>query len=84
MIKNYVFSLPPDPNDIIHTFNLKKIKNTDRTSIYENSLSRFSIDKNVVRVLLFDANNAEFIEIIRNYFYRKYNTKEQENYSSAL
>lgn len=69
MIEHYVFSLPPDFNDFIHTFNLKKIKNTDRSSIYENSFSRFSIGKNTVRVLLFDANDTELLEKIRNYFY---------------
>lgn len=69
MIDSFVFHLPADNNDMIHKFKLKNILNNSRTSIYQNDFARFSIDKNVIRVLLFDKNNKTLLEEIRNYFY---------------
>lgn len=69
MIKNCVFQLPSDSKDIITTFGLNEILTTTRTTIYENDKMRFCIDKNVVRVLIFDNTNAESLELLRCYFY---------------
>ena len=69
MTNNYVFRLPNYSNDMIKTFNLNKVLSNSRTSIYQNCNARFSIDNNVVRVLLFDDNNLHLLEKIRTYFY---------------
>lgn len=69
MIDSFVFRLPADNNDMIHKFKPKNILNNSRTSIYQNNFARFSIDKKVIRVLLFDENNKTLLEEIRNYFY---------------
>lgn len=68
MIKDYFFRLPTDSEDVIHTFNLKKVLENPRTAIYQNENMRFSFDKTVVRVLLYD-DNAELLEQIYSYFY---------------
>ncbi len=69
MSKRYVFHLPSDPNDMVHKFHLNKVLKNARTSIYQNEYARFSIDKQVVRVLLFDDQNIDILEKVRNYFY---------------
>lgn len=69
MIKNCVFHLPSDPDDMVYKFNLKKIIKNPRTSIYQNEYARFSIDKKVVRVLIYDDKNVDLLEKIRRYFY---------------
>lgn len=69
MSKKCVFHLPSNPADMIHTFNLSKVIKNTRTSVYQNKDVRFSIDQKVVRVLLYDDQNAELLEKIRCYFY---------------
>lgn len=69
MSKNCVFRLPSDPEDMIHKFNLNEVLRNTRTSIYQNEYARFSIDKQVVRVLLYDDQNVDTLERIRCYFY---------------
>ena len=66
---NFIFIRPPIIYDMIEIFNLHPILKNDRTSIYENESARFSVDKEVVRVLLFDENNQSLLEQIRSYFY---------------
>lgn len=70
MIKNCVFHPTKDSKDkIVKMFDLKEVLMNSRTSIYQNNKMRFSFDKNVTRVLIFDDGNVELIEKIRNYFY---------------
>lgn len=69
MSKKCVFHLPSNPTDMVHKFNLNKVLKNSRTSIYQNEYARFSIDKKVVRVLLYDDRNIDFLEKIRIYFY---------------
>lgn len=70
MIKSYVFHLPKNSKEkIINAFNLKKIASSDTTDIFQNDDMRFSVEKKVIRVLLFDKNNVILLEKLRNYFY---------------
>lgn len=69
MSKKCVFHLPSNPADMVHTFNLNSVIKNARTSIYQNEYARFSIDKKVVRVLLYDDQNIDQLEKIRSYFY---------------
>lgn len=69
MNKNCVFHLPSDSNDMVHKFNLNEVLKNKRTSIYQNEYVRVSIDKQVVRVLLFDEKNIDLLEKMRKYFY---------------
>lgn len=69
MTNCYVFNLPNDSTDMIHTFNLKPILSNERTSIYQNEFARFSIDKKVVRVLVYSKEDYSLLQKIRNYFY---------------
>ena len=72
---SFVFEMPDNIYDMISRFNLHQILKNDRTSIYENDSARFSVDKKVVRVLLFDENNKNLLEQIRSYFYgQEYDT----------
>ena len=54
---------------MVHKFNLNEVLKNTRTSIYQNEYARFSIDRQVVRVLLYDDQNIDLLEKIRNYFY---------------
>ncbi len=69
MTNSYVFKVPNDSIDMIHTFNLKPILSNARTSIYQNESARFSIDKKVVRILLYSDKDYPLLQKIRNYFY---------------
>lgn len=69
MTKSLVFNLPSDSVDMVHIFKLEKLLSNARTSIYQNDDMRLSIDTKVVRVLLFNENNANLLEQIRKYFY---------------
>ena len=69
MTNSYVFLLPNDSEDMIHTFNLKMVLSNSRTSIYQNEFARFSIDNKVVRVLIYNKDNNIQLEKIREYFY---------------
>lgn len=70
MNRTYVFNKPPGlNNEVINTFDLKKVLSNDRTTILQNEEMRFSIDSKVIRVLLFDQNNTALLEKLRNYFY---------------
>ena len=72
MINSYVFK--KEANLIkhsIHKFDLKKILENDRTTIYQNAEMRFSIDQSVIRVLIFDETNQLLLETLRNDFYGK-------------
>lgn len=69
MYKNYVFHLPANSNEMIKKFKLKKVLSNSRTSIYQNPIARFSIDQKVVRVLLYNEDNIDYIEKVRSYFY---------------
>lgn len=72
MIKNCVFRKPTVSNDnfnIIHKFGLNKLLENKRTSIYSNEEMRVSIDKNVIRILIFDDKNTELLENLRGCFY---------------
>lgn len=72
MIKTCVFHKPTASNsifDIINKFGLNKLLENKRTSIYFNDQMRVSIDKKVIRVLIYDDKNTNLIEKIRGYFY---------------
>lgn len=72
MNKTCVFQKPTASNDnlnIIHKFSLDKILENKRTTIYCNEEMRVSIDKNVIRILIFDSDNTNLIEKLRGYFY---------------
>lgn len=69
MGENYIFRLLLDFNAIIKRFNLKKMISNDRTSIYQNNEMRFSFDRNVLRILVFDNNETKKNELY-NYFYQ--------------
>ncbi len=56
---------------IIKEFGLNLVLKNKRTSIYENEDVRFSFDKKVVRVLLYNNKNVELKQRIQNYFYEK-------------
>ena len=62
----FVFS--QKPSQLIHTFNLSNILINERTAIYENTNMRLSIDKKVIRVLLFREDKI-LLEELRNFFY---------------
>lgn len=78
MNKSYVFRPlnNTDNSQLIHKFGLNYVLSNGRTSIYENSNMRLSIDKKVIRVLLFDDNKI-LLENLRNYFYGEEYTKIQ-------
>lgn len=69
MTNNYVFHIPNDSSDMIHTFNLQPILSNERTSIYQNEFARFSIDRKVVRILLYNNSDCLLLQKIQNYFY---------------
>ena len=70
MTKRFVFRLPEGSKDnIIHGFNLKERLSNERTSIYENKDMRFSIDKKIVRVIIFNGDDYELQNKIQKYFY---------------
>ena len=54
----------------IDEFGLNFVFQNDRTAIYENDDVRFSFDKKVIRVLLYDGRNKE-LNRIQDYFYEK-------------
>ena len=68
MDKSFVFYSPLDSDKVIKKFNLKKITSNERTSIYQNDKMRFSFDKKVLRVLVFN-DNKETTNTLYNYFY---------------
>lgn len=68
MIRSCVFRLPADSKEVINTFHLEKILANERTSIYQNDEMRFSFDKKVLRVLIFDGEK-EKTEKLYKYFY---------------
>lgn len=55
----------------IDEFGLNFVFQNDRTAIYENDDVRFSFDKKVIRVLLYDGRNKELKRRIQDYFYEK-------------
>ena len=70
MYKHLVFVKPNEiEKSIINTFDVSSILKNNRTNILENNKMRMSIDKKVVRVMLFDENNIELLETIKNFFY---------------
>lgn len=72
MSKACVFRKNTDSNvnfNIVNKYRLKKLLENKRTSIYSNEEMRVSIDKSVVRVLIFDENNIKLLENLRGYFY---------------
>lgn len=56
---------------VIDEFNLDFKSESKRTSIYQNEDVRFSFDKKIIRVLLYNRNNTELKRKIENYFYKK-------------
>lgn len=71
MIKTYVFHKPTASSgvfDIINKLNLNKLLENKRTSIYCNDQMRMSVDKKVIRVLVYDDKNTNLIEKIRGCF----------------
>lgn len=68
MDKSFVFCSSLDSDKIIENFNLTKITSNDRTSIYQNDKMRFSFDKKVLRILVFN-DNKDTTNILYNYFY---------------
>ena len=69
MTKSLVFNLPSDSTSMINKFQLEKVLSNARTSIYQNDYMRFSVDNSVVRVLLYNENDINLLEQIREYFY---------------
>lgn len=68
MNKSFVFYSPLDSDKIIKKFNLTKIISNERTSIYQNDKMRFSFDKKVLRILVFN-DNKDITNTLYNYFY---------------
>lgn len=73
MNKSYVFRVLTErkTNQLIYIFNLNKILSNHRTTIYENKKMRLSVDKEVIRIILFDDNDKTLLENLRNFFYGK-------------
>lgn len=68
MDKSFVFYSPLDSDKIIKKFNLTKITSNERTSIYQNDKMRFSFDKKVLRILVFN-DSKDITNTLYNYFY---------------
>ena len=68
MDKSFVFYSPLDSDKIIKKFNLTKTTSNERTSIYQNDKMRFSFDKKVLRILVFN-DNKDITNTLYNYFY---------------
>ena len=66
MTKSFIFQLPLDSNQVLDKFKLKKIVSNERTTVYQNEKMRFSFDKCVLRILLFD---RDIIKNLYDYFY---------------
>ena len=58
-----------DIEKLITDFNLHHILTNNRTVIYENKDMRVSIDKMVIRVMVFEGYKRELIERVKEYFY---------------
>lgn len=70
MTKRFVFRLPDGSREnIISTFNLKECLSNDRATIYENNEVRFSIDNKIIRVIVFDENNLDLQNNLKEFFY---------------
>lgn len=70
MYKTLIFKKPVDKTaQIIEKFNVNKIYENERTSIYENKELRLSFDTSVIRALVFNEKNKELINSLENYFY---------------
>lgn len=74
MTESLVFRIPvtsKDTENFVYDLglNLKKVLSNDRTTIFQNSDMRLSVDKKHVRVLLFNNKNEMLLEYIREYFY---------------
>lgn len=70
MTENLLFQKKTiDVEKLITDFNLHHILTNNRTVIYENKDMRVSIDKKVIRVLVFEGYKRELIERIKEYFY---------------
>lgn len=71
MYKQFVFRKPPnvEKSNFLNKFNLIETLNNDRTCIWENEEVVFSIDKKVIRVFLYDGNNKNLIQSIKEFFY---------------
>lgn len=69
MYSTMIFERPSLDNSIItEKFDLDFIYENKRTSVYGNKKVRFSFDKNVIRVLLYDGNNFELADEIEGFF----------------
>ncbi len=74
MNKTFIFRIPPvskEKTDVVQEFNLEKILQNERTTIYQNEEMRLCIDKKVIRVLMFDEGNKELEERLWEYFYHE-------------
>jgi len=69
----YLYFIKPFHKEhiIANEFGLNLVLKNKRISIYENEDVRFSFDKKVVRVLLYNNKNIELKQRIKNYFYEK-------------
>lgn len=56
-------------DQLITDFALYHVLTNDRTAIYENNGMRVSIDRTVIRVMIFDCSDYELIRRVKDYFY---------------
>ena len=72
MNKVCIFKTPFDSKEkskIIEKFALKERIKSCRVDIYENEEMRVSIEKVITRVLIYDGNNTNLLERLREFFY---------------
>lgn len=76
MYSTMIFQRPSiEDNVIVETFGLEFLHANERTAIYGNKSMRFSFDKSVIRVLLYDGENFELADKIEDFFYGEYDDK---------
>lgn len=72
MNKVCIFKTPFDgleKFEIVEKFALKERIKNYRVNIYENEEMRVSIEKTITRVLIYDGNNTNLLERLREFFY---------------
>lgn len=70
MYSTMVFKRPSIEDKIItEKFDLDFVMKNDRTTIYESKNARFSFDKSVIRVMVYDGKNRALTNEIEEFFY---------------
>lgn len=72
MYSTMVFERPSIKESVItKEFDLRFVLKNERTTIYENKDARFSFDKSVIRVMIYDGNNRKLTHRVEDYFYNE-------------